>query len=121
VVTDSAIGSAKVLAVNNGDKVNVVLYETEKKQLRYYTLDKSDTEGVSSSAITALKAKASNEDPKYSLLADYVTAFDYSKVVASGGAVSGPYYSNLYLEFEYAGRVYKTTIDVNGRNMKGGI
>ena len=120
MVTDGAIGSAKVLAVNNGDKINVVLYEVEKKQLRYYALDKSEAEGVSNSAITALKDKAGAEDPKYSLLADYVTGFDYSKVT-EGGAIDGPYYSNLNLEFEYAGRVYKTTIDVSGRNMKGGI
>lgn len=120
VVTDGAIGSAKVLAVNNGEKVNVVLYEAEKKQLRYYTLDIADAVGASSSAITALKDKAGAEDPKYSLLADYVTGFDYSKVT-EGGAPDGPYYSNLNLEFEYAGRVYRTTIDVSGRNMKGGI
>ena len=116
-------GDVKVLAAKTGDKVNVVLYEIDNDKLRYGILDTTEVEGVSSSAITALKARADAGAPligdKYSLLAEHVTALDYAKIqLPSGAAIS---YSNVNLEFEYAGRQYKTSIDVNSRNTKGGI
>ncbi len=118
-----ADGDVKILTAKTGDKVNVVLYEVNNKKLRYGTLDIAEVEGVSTSAITALKSRADAGAPlmgdKYALLAEYVTGLDYAKLeLPSGAAIS---YSNVNLEFEYAGRQYKTSIDVNSRNTKGGI
>jgi prepilin-type N-terminal cleavage/methylation domain-containing protein len=121
VVGGTGADGVKVLAAKNGDKVNVVLYDIGQKKLRYRTVSAAAVEATSASAITVLKDMADGGDSlmkdKYALLAEYVTGMEYAKL-PSGAAIT---YSNVNLEFEYAGRQYKTSIDVKGRNAKGGI
>ncbi len=117
VDADSATGTVKVIAAKTGENVNVVLYDMTNQKLLYRTVSAGAVAAPSSSAITVLKAGPSLLNDKHALLAEYVTNLDFKKL-PSGAAIT---YSNVNLEFEYAGRQYKTSIDVRGRNAKGGI
>ena len=116
VDADDATGTVKVIAAKNGEDVNVVLYDMNNQKLLYRTVSAGAVAAPSSSAITVLKAGPSLINDKHALLAEYVTGLDFQKL-PSGAAIT---YSNVNLEFEYAGRQYKTSIDVRGRNSKGG-
>ncbi len=107
----------KVLSAKSGDNYSVVLFEEGSGNLRYTSM--SAIEVASDSVITVLnnRAGAGNNliGDKYSLLAEYVTDMTYTEYGVTSSAIT---YSNVNLDFEYAGRNYRTTIDVKGRNAK---
>ncbi len=116
-------GTVKVLSAKNGDTYSVVLYEIDEGKLRYTSMSAIEAEVTTGGAIDALKARvtANPNDKllgdKYSLLAEHVTGLNFEQLKNPDPKINLSY-SNVNLDFEFAGRKYHTTIDVNGRNSK---